>query len=101
MLNIIKKSEELKVSEGAKQLRRDEKGAVWQSKHIDEDITYVAVFNFEDVANSKVLEAADCMLETFKGKAIKELWSKDVLTSESATIETEIPAHGAKLFEIS
>lgn len=92
----------LKHSHGAKQLRRDEKEAVWTSVDDEADIVYVALFNLgEEFANLSVdvQELCDSLSLDFLCESqttIVELWSG----KRYMDISDNIPKHGARLFRI-
>ena len=92
----------LKHSHGAKQLRRNEKEAVWTSVDDEAGIVYVALFNLGDeFANLSVdvQELCDSLSLDFLYESqttIVELWSG----KRYMDISDNIPKHGARLFRI-
>lgn len=88
-------------SKAAKQIMRNEKQAVWMAKDTEQDVCYVAIFNLGDEARSISIAAKDIELSSFEAMKLEELWSGETITGLSDTLETEVLAHGAKLYKLS
>jgi len=94
-------------SHGARQVKRDERQAVWVSEDVDGKGVYIALFNLDDTerriaASAEELEAAgvDPGIGSFLGVKLEELWSGEIVTNTADDLEAAVPSHGAKLFRI-
>lgn len=87
-------------SEGARQIRRNEKQAVWLSKASDEDALYLAVFNLSNEITSISVSAEEIEMKDFKQRKIEELWSGETMNDLEDILEIEVMVHGAKLLKI-
>ncbi len=87
-------------SKGAKQIIRDEKHAIWLSKDSEYEYCYLALFNLSDENLNIFVNADELEPYTFKGKELEELWSCEKLQVFEDVFDTEVLAHGAKLFRI-
>lgn len=90
----------LKHSEGARQMQRSDKQAVWCSKDMEEEADYLALFNLCDTER-EVCIPWDVMADygVCAGKA-EELWSGDIVNLDAVS-ELNIAPHGAKLFKLA
>ncbi|HWT74160.1 MAG TPA: alpha-galactosidase, partial [Mobilitalea sp.] len=87
-------------SEGAKQIMRNKKQAVWFSKDTDENAYYLAVFNISDEVRSISVSAEELELTSFQGQKLEDLWSGEIISGHDEVYETEVSVHGAKLYKI-
>ncbi|BCN31086.1 glycoside hydrolase family 27 protein [Anaeromicropila herbilytica] len=87
-------------SYGAKQVMRDEEQAIWFSKDTKEEVYYLALFNLSDDIRNISIDAKELEINSFKGKQLKEFWSKEIEKGLTDIFETEVSVHGAKLFKI-
>lgn len=86
-------------SKDARQIRRDEKQAIWLSKDSQYEDCYLALFNLSDEIQNISVTTDELEPYTFKGKQLEELWSSEKLQAVEDVFETEVLAHGAKLFK--
>ncbi|WP_310605066.1 glycoside hydrolase family 27 protein [Anaerosporobacter sp.] len=88
-------------SHGAKQLMRDDKQAVWHSEDIEENVTYLAIFNFEGEREIE-LNTEWLNLDSSIATELTELWMNEVLTLEPnfSGVAITVPFHGAKLYKV-
>ena len=86
-------------SKDARQIMRDEKQAIWLSKDSEYKDCYLALFNLSDEIQNISVTADELEPYTFKGKQLEELWSSEKLQAVEDVFETEVLAHGAKLFK--
>jgi len=87
-------------SKDAKQIIRDKDHAIWLSKDTEYDHYYLALFNLSDENLNLSVNAEELEPCTFYGKEMEELWSGEKIKVSDDVFETEILAHGAKLFRI-
>lgn len=83
----------------AKQLMRDETGAVWHSHHPDNSSHYIALFNFEDEKEMTFdLEQAksDGMLSSYG--IVREVWTGRIIEVKDGKMTDTIARHGAGLY---
>lgn len=86
-------------SEGARQIERDTKHAVWYSHDTKEDADYVALFNFADV---EAVIAADLCEDGVTGTVnARELWDGETAVWVGGKVSASVAAHGAKLFKVT
>jgi len=92
-------------SEGAKQVERDDKHAVWMSKSSHDRSLYIAVFNFEDseqdmYVGDEIFEAFNVEGYSFE-EGVTELWeNKHYKVNKDTGILLSVPSHGAKLLKL-
>ena len=85
-------------SNGARQIKRDDKHAVWLSKDNHEDSYYVALFNLSDETKSLSIALKELQIET--KVSIRDLWKHKDLGQTDNLIRADIPAHGAVLYKL-
>lgn len=91
----------LSQSSGARQIMRDMQQAVWWSKDTEEDAYYLAVFNLSDEERKISVTPGDVGAEDFAGYTFEELWTGKSLEVVNHILETNVAAHGAKLYRIA
>lgn len=88
-------------SSGAKQVMRNNEQAIWFSEDNQGDRLYLALFNLSDEDRKITLISHEIGLESFKRYRLEELWSDESLKGYEQDFDTEVSAHGAKLYSIS
>jgi len=89
----------LKKSCGARQVERDAVHAVWFSKDAEEEnVFYLAMFNFADETKEIAAELKELGLE--RGILGEELWTGQAAVQTGGKVCAEIPAHGAVLYRL-
>ena len=89
----------LKYSNGARQIERDDKHAVWCSMDTEDNTGYLALFNLEEDKTTICVPWNRVEDYGIYGKKGKELWSGEEidLTGKESIL---VPEHGAKLIKI-
>ncbi len=87
-------------STDARQIRRDERQAVWFSKDIEGQVSYLAMFNLEDTPQKIAVADDELGTNAVCGSAIEELWSGEIWMSSDACVHATIPPHGTRLYRI-
>jgi hypothetical protein len=88
-------------SSGAKQIMRNQQQTVWFSKASTEEAYYLAVFNLSDETRKITVTPEELEMDTFAGSAFEELWDGEIQNAVKQEFETEVLAHGAKLYKIN
>lgn len=88
-------------SSGAKQIMRDSQQAIWLSRDTEENAYYLAVFNLSDEKRNISIVADEIELESFHGYQFEELWTNEILEVHDSMFDTEVSAHGAKLYRLT
>jgi alpha-galactosidase len=83
----------------ARQIRRDNKQAIWFSKDMKGNY-YLAVFNLSDAVQKITISAEELDLDTFDGYIFEELWNNENQKVVDHIFEAEILTHGAKLYKL-
>ncbi len=87
-------------SNGARQIMRDEKEAIWVSKDNEDGSTYLALFNLSDEVRNMKVSASDIDFDRFIGKTFEELWTGEIIQNKEDILCQDVRVHGAKLFKI-
>ncbi|MFV0344028.1 MAG: glycoside hydrolase family 27 protein [Anaerocolumna sp.] len=87
-------------SVGARQIMRNKDQAIWASKDQEEEAIYLALFNLSDTKSTITVNAEELDFVSFLGKEIEDLWSGEQIGVLSETLQTEVLAHGSKLFKL-
>lgn len=90
----------LSASQGAKQILRDDKKAIWVSEDTEENAWYLALFNFEETESIISVDEEELRDYNLIGKAYEELWTKELRINEGKEFIAQVPSHGAKLYRI-
>ncbi|WP_099467267.1 glycoside hydrolase family 27 protein [Konateibacter massiliensis] len=87
-------------SQGARQIVRDKKHAVWCTKSTEDNTVYVALFNLSEEAANVSLSFEELSASGYEitGRHAVELWSKKTLAPADNELSCEIEAHGTRLF---
>ncbi len=89
----------LTVSRNARQVRRDEYTAIWRADNCSQKCSYLALFHLSGEHTIEV-SAKELGLETFVGKQLTELWTKESIKENSDHLTITLPEHGVSLFQI-
>jgi alpha-galactosidase len=77
-----------------------DKGVVWVSRAVSEDLQYLAIFNLDNVVSKFEYSWKDLGFDTAKTYQLRDLWERrNVGTAKS--IAVTVPAHGVVLYGIS
>ena len=90
----------LTCSEGARQIMRDKQKAIWFSRDTKEQAYYLAVFNLSDCSQRIEVASEDQELDSLSAYTAEELWTGEYLQDLKQSLTAEVPAHGAKLYQI-
>ena len=90
----------LSASQGAKQVLRDDKKAIWVSEDTEENAWYLALFNFEETERIISVNEEELRDYNLFGKAYEELWTKELGINECKEFIAQVPSHGARLYKI-
>ena len=84
------------------QLLRTDKEVVWKNKDSVSSRLCVALFNTgdEDTVLSIGLDELEEGYQAGEEKVLYELWDKQEMSTVSGRIETEVPAHGVKVYRV-
>ena len=84
------------------QLLRTDKEVVWKNKDSVSGRLCVALFNTgdEDTVLSIGLDELEEGYQAGEEKVLDELWDKQEMSTVSGKIETEVPAHGVKVYRV-
>lgn len=89
----------LTVSRNARQVRHDEHTAIWRADDCSEKCSYLALFHLSGEHTIEV-SAKELGFETFLGKQLTELWTKESIQENSDHLTITLPEHGVSLFQI-
>jgi hypothetical protein len=90
----------LSESTGARQIIRDKQKAIWFSESTKEAAYYLAVFNLSEEEVIIPITPEELEISSFSNYNFEELWSGEYRKCNRATLEIEVPSHGAKLYKI-
>lgn len=89
----------LSLTDGAKQVKRNNEEAIWINKDTASKEYYLAVFNLRDCEGIVTVKDTDVQDFSLQGQ-LEELWTGDTFVNNKQELECKTGAHGCKLFKI-